>query len=359
MKIKRTAVILAACMGISLLAGCGDDNQKIFEQADKDLAQGSYEYAREGYLTSVKNKVKLPLSYRGAGIASLRLGDYQDAIQNFASALACEDTGKALAKDILAYKATAEIKAGSYEDAMADCQTLIKDHDMDADTWFLAGNAALLLDSYEEAASDFGKSFDADPTYDRAIRIYGIYLDQDMEADGTTYLEAALKKKTKDSESHCDKGRIYYYMEDYDNARQELTQAANDGEEEADLLLGMVYLAQNDISNARTMFQNYVEASVGDGDTKDGYSPAKGYNGLALCDIAEGNYDSALTNISSGITVSDTDDLQSLLFNEVIAYEKKLDFASALDKAQTYVGMYPNDADGQKEVAFLKTRTGA
>ena len=67
MKIKRTAAILAACMGISLLAGCGDDNQKIFEQADKDLAQGSYEYAREGYLTSVKNKVKLPLSYRGAG----------------------------------------------------------------------------------------------------------------------------------------------------------------------------------------------------------------------------------------------------------------------------------------------------
>ena len=121
----------------------------------------------------------------------------------------------------------------------------------------------------------------------------------------------------------------------------------------------MVYLAQNDISNARTMFQNYVEASVGDSDTKDGYSPAKGYNGLALCDIAEGNYDSALTNISSGITVSDTDDLQSLLFNEVIAYEKKLDFASALDKAQTYVGMYPDDADGQKEVAFLKTRTGA
>ena len=81
MKIKRTAAILAACMGISLLAGCGDDNQKIFEQADKDLAQGSYEYARDGYLTSVKNKVKLPLSYRGAGIASLRLGDYQDAIQ--------------------------------------------------------------------------------------------------------------------------------------------------------------------------------------------------------------------------------------------------------------------------------------
>ena len=121
----------------------------------------------------------------------------------------------------------------------------------------------------------------------------------------------------------------------------------------------MVYLAQNDISNARTMFQNYVEASVGDSDTKDGYSPAKGYNGLALCDIAEGNYDSALTNISSGITVSDTDDLQSLLFNEVIAYEKKLDFVSALDKAQTYVGMYPDDADGQKEVAFLKTRTGA
>ena len=122
--------------------------QKIFEQADKDLAQGSYEYAREGYLTSVKNKVKLPLSYRGAGIASLRLGDYQDAIQNFVSALACENTGKALAKDILTYKATAEIKAGSYEDAMADCQTIAEDYAMDADTYYLTGCVALAMDIF-------------------------------------------------------------------------------------------------------------------------------------------------------------------------------------------------------------------
>ena len=85
--------------------------RKFLNRQIKTWQQGSYEYAREGYLTSVKNKVKLPLSYRGAGIASLRLGDYQDAIQNFASALACEDTGKALAKDILAYKAHSRDKS--------------------------------------------------------------------------------------------------------------------------------------------------------------------------------------------------------------------------------------------------------
>ena len=41
---------------------------------------------------------------------------------------------------------------------------------------------------------------------------------------------------------------------------------------------GMVYTEQGDAENARTMYQQYInEAENG----------AKGYNGLALCDIAE------------------------------------------------------------------------
>ena len=70
---------------------------------------------------------------------------------------------------------------------------------------------------------------------------------------------------------------------------------------------------------------------------------AKGYNGLALCDIEDGDYDSALSDIESGIHVAGAEDMQSLLFNEIVVYEKKLDFQTALQKAQEYLELYPED----------------
>lgn len=357
MKVRKTAVILAACLGISVLAGCNSEKQKIFEQAGKDLEQGSYAYALEGYQTSVQNQVKLPLSYRGAGIASLRMGDYETAIQSFTSALNEKKVGKALEKDLLSYRATAELQSGAYENAMADCQTLAQEHDMDADTWFLTGKVALAMDAYDEAAADFEQSFGEDSTYARAIQIYEVYLEKDMEADGTRYLEAELSSEPKNAGDRLDRGRVYYYMEDYEKAREELNAATADGHAEAFLLLGMVYMAQNDVSNARAMYQEYVAKAAGDsGKEKSSYSAAKGYNGLALCDMAEGNYDAALADIADGISTAAAEDMQSLLFNEIVVYEKKLDFATALQKAQAYLEMYPGDAAAEKELAFLKTR---
>lgn len=335
-------------MGITLFAGCGGEKQKIYEQAGKDLEQGSYEYALQGYEASVKNEVKLPHSYRGAGIANLRLGNYEAAVECFTNALNSENIGKALRKDVLSYRATASYKAGAYEDAMADCQTLSEDGALDADGYFLTGKVALAMDSYEEAASNFQQAYVEESTYDMAIRIYQAYIEKDMEADGTRYLEAALKTEPKDVQDYCDRGRVYYYMEDYANAQKELIEAANQESTEAVLLLGMVYLAQNDVSNARAMYQEYV--------SKEGAS-AKGYNGLALCDIQEGNYSEALANITNGLPSATTEEMQSLLFNEIVVYEKMLDFSTALQKAKEYLEMFPEDEAAAKELAFLKTRT--
>ena len=171
-----------------------------------------------------------------------------------------------------------------------------------------------------------------------------------MEADGTRYLEAALKTEAKSAEDYCDRGRVYYYMEDYTNAQKELTEAVNQKSTEAMLLLGMVYRAQGDTANARTMYQQYVAADDSD--------PARGYNGLALCDIDDGSYDSALENITKGLEDASTAEMQDLLFNEIVVYEKKLDFATALSKMQEYVKMFPDDENAQKELTFLKSRNG-
>ena len=304
-----------------MLTGCGGQNKKTYDQAVTDLEQGSYDYALEGYKSSITAGYKSAQSYRGAGIASLHLGNYQDAIDYLTSGLNDEKAGKTLKKDMLAYRATAELKSELFDAAMADCQTIAEDYAMDADTYYLTGCVALAMDSYDEASTNFTDAYDADASYEMAIEIYEAYLEKDMEADGTRYLETALQ-----------------------------TEAKNKKSTEGILLLGIVYKSQGDTANARAMYQQYIET--------EGSSPAKGYNGLALCDIDDGNYDNALTDITNGLADASTEEMQDLLYNEVVVYEKKLDFATALSKIQEYLKMFPDDENASKELIFLQSRNG-
>ena len=116
-------------------------------------------------------------------------------------------------------------KPNLYDQAMADCQTLAEDYSLNANDYYLTGCVALAMDSYDEASSNFSEAYGSDSTYEMAIQIYEAYLTQDMEADGTRYLEAALKTEAKTADDYCERGKVYYYMEDYENARTELTTA--------------------------------------------------------------------------------------------------------------------------------------
>lgn len=350
MRNKKIIWMLTAGLGAVLLTGCGSEQKKTYEQARTDLEQGNYDYALNEYQSCISSGYKLAESYRGSGIVKLRTGDYQGAIDDLTSALNDEKLGKSDRKDILEYRAAAELKAELYDQAMADCQTLAEDYSMDGNVYYLTGCVALSMDSYDEAASNFSEAYGEDATYEMALQIYEAYLEHDMEADGTRYLDAALKTEPKSGDDYCERGKVYYYMEDYDNAIKELTEAVNKNSSEAMLLLGQVYMAQGDNSNARTFYQQYIDA--------DGEDPAKGYNGLVLCDIAEGSYDSALQNISQGLGDASSDEMKDLLFNEIVVYEKQMDFATALSKAQAYVDMFKDDQAAAKELTFLQSRTG-
>ena len=350
MRNKKIICLLAAGLGALLLTGCGGENQKTYEQANADLEEANYDYALNEYQACISAGYKLAQSYRGSGIVKLRTGDYQGAIDDLTNALNDEKTGKSDRKDLLEYRAAAELKAELYDQAMADCQTLAEDYSLNANDYYLTGCVALAMDSYDEASSNFTEAYGEDATYDRAIQIYEAYLEKDMEADGTRYLEAALKTEAKNAEDYCNRGKVYYYMEDYSNAQKELTEAVNQKSTEGMLLLGMVYRAQGDTSNARSMYQQYV--------SEDDSEPAKGYNGLALCDMDDGSYDSALENISKGLEDASTEEMQDLLFNEIVVYEKKLDFSTALSKMQEYIKMFPDDENAAKELTFLQSRNG-
>ena len=350
MRNKKIICLLAAGLGALLLTGCGGENQKTYEQANADLEEANYDYALNEYQACISAGYKLAQSYRGSGIVNLRTGDYQGAIDDLTNALNDEKTGKSDRKDLLEYRAAAELKAELYDQAMADCQTLAEDYSLNANDYYLTGCVALAMDSYDEASSNFSEAYGSDSTYEMAIQIYEAYLGQDMEADGTRYLEAALKTEAKTADDYCERGKVYYYMDDYENARTELTTAADKGSTEATLILGMVYMAQGDTSNARSFYQQYIDA--------DGDDPAKGYNGLALCDISDGDYDSALQNISQGLGDATSDEMRDLLFNEIVVYEKKLDFSTALSKAQEYVQTFKDDDAAAKELTFLQSRVG-
>ena len=350
MRNKKIICLLAAGLGALLLTGCGGENQKTYEQANADLEEANYDYALNEYQACISAGYKLAQSYRGSGIVKLRTGDYQGAIDDLTNALNDEKTGKSDRKDLLEYRAAAELKAELYDQAMADCQTLAEDYSLNANDYYLTGCVALAMDSYDEASSNFSEAYGSDSTYEMAIQIYEAYLGQDMEADGTRYLEAALKTEAKTADDYCERGKVYYYMDDYENARTELTTAADKGSTEATLILGMVYMSQGDTSNARSFYQQYIDA--------DGDDPAKGYNGLALCDISDGDYDSALQNISQGLGDATSDEMRDLLFNEIVVYEKKLDLSTALSKAQEYVQTFKDDDAAAKELTFLQSRVG-
>ncbi len=346
MKIRGIPWILGGLISLTLLGGCAG-RDKAFSQAEKDLEQGSYEYALTGFDNCAERGVNLSESYRGAGISNLRLGNIEEAVEDFTASLECEDISRLVKKDVLCYRAACLVKLERYDEAMADCQSLAEEFEGNADIYFLTGKTALALDSYSEASTNFQMAYQEEPGYDMALRIYETYVDKDMEADGTRYLEAALESEAQTPEDICNRGRIYYYMEDYESSREELLQARDQGSTEAVFLMGMLYMAQEDYSNARSMYQECT--------THEDYA-ARGYNGLALCDLAEGNIAAALEDIQMGIPSASTEDLKSLLYNEIVAYERQLDFSTALKKVREYLDIFPGDPDAEKERIFLRSR---
>ena len=101
-----------------MLTGCGGQNKKTYDQAVTDLEQGSYDYALEGYKSSITAGYKSAQSYRGAGIACLHLGNYQDAIDSFGKALDESDgIVNSFELDVLKYRGEAEYKLADYKAA--------------------------------------------------------------------------------------------------------------------------------------------------------------------------------------------------------------------------------------------------
>ena len=260
------------------MAGCGKETPSYYELGAEDLEGKKYQSAIENFELAIAEEKYEVEALRGEGIAYLKMGKYEEAQQALEKARdLAADSEKAMRADILAYLAVVQYQRGDFEGSAATCDQML-DVKNSKEGYFLRGTAYLHLDQYDKAASDFGKVAADSKEYNDYLEIYRVYEKCDMKADGESYLEMALDIEAGDERDHYDRGRVYYYLEEYDKAKKELTTAYNDGYKEAAIYLGKVYAEQGDTANARA---NYNES------LSEQSLQAKAYNGMAYCDILD------------------------------------------------------------------------
>lgn len=347
------ALGIAAVLSGSL-TGCGTEKQPTtYELGMEALEKGSYTEAVSYFQDMLDNETGMEAeAYRGLGIAAVRQKDYATAISWFQKCLDAIPENRNymdFTEDVLFYQANAYTKNGDTDKAMNIYNQLL--------TGKHAGRAYLLRGilyaddgKFGQAGQDFRKAVDRDDSYEVYLQIYTCYARNNREADGAAYLKEAQEKIPRTPEEYYEMGRINFELKDYDAAISDLKTAVEGNVDGAIMLLGRIYLLNGDTDSARELFQS--------GLSTEGQASVC-YNGLALCDIADGDYDSALNNISSGLSSGDGKVQEELLFNEIIVYEKKLDFTTALEKAQAFAESYPQNTDAARELKFLQNRTEA
>lgn len=319
------------------------------ESGSRKVESGDYTGALADFQRGINAGENLLLVYRGAGLAYMGAEEYDKAIEAFDEALENMEQGKKdVAVDILLYKSSLLFKTEQYEELISVCDQILELDSSNSDAYFLKGTCALRSGDLDEAAQNYESAVDhAKTDYDLYLDIYKEYEQIDQSAEGDLYLQKGLDIPDSSEKGHYNRGRIYYYLEQYDQAKNELQDFADIKHPRCLELMAKVYLEDGDIDESIDIYKELIE------EEKD---IAGSYNGLALCEISRENYQDALDYIKKGLEQEDTKAIKELRYNEIVAYEGLLDFATAKLKCGEFVARYPGDELGQKEYKFLESR---
>ena len=159
-----------------------------------------------------ENRIEQQQSLRTQGIAQAQSGDYDSAVQSFDQALKLSDMQVgSLELDIAAYKAAAEYHQGNLDQAIDTCSAIL-DVKKSAEIYLTRG----LL--YRDA--------------------------ENQEAANADFTEALNRTSKKDL---IMKGRLYYYMKDYTNAKSCLEEAVKNGDQEGVYWQAELYWGESEV----------------------------------------------------------------------------------------------------------------
>lgn len=331
------------------LCGCGKKGNPNVDEAMQYITAMDYQAALASFDVAEQNGEDARLIARGRGIASMGLTDYESAITYLLECLALSDgVVEDMDYDANYYLAAAYQKCGRYAEAEAVYDAILALRENETDAYFLRGNARLEQGNYQAAKEDFDKIVELEPNnYKRLIQIYEVLSAEGYKNLGVEYLQAALEKKSSKMTAF-DEGLIYYYLGNYEQAQISLEKAKETGEADAYLYLGMAYEATGDYNYAITnVYTSYLAKNDGN---------AEIYNQLGLCYMKQEEYALALEAFQNAMKIEDNGMMQTLQFNEIIAYEYLGEYTQAEVLLDNYLKTYPDDEVAQREYDFLSTR---
>ena len=345
-RIYIAAVTAALMIGA---AGCGlQDKNENLSAGMEAVAALEYDNALVSFEAAREAGEDERLILRGEGLAYMGKTMYAEAAAAFEAALACSDGRvKNVDYDINYYLATTYYKQGELGKAINVYSAIIALKPGEKDAYYLRGVIYTQQGNLDSAKEDFDKAIALDnANYDRIIDIYGILASEGYKETGQEYLQAAMDAGTKGMTNY-EKGRICYYLEDYENARTYLEKARDDGGYEAVLFLGKTYETLGDNNYAISVYNTFLDSA--------GANPQV-LNQLGLCRMQAGDYEGALSAFQRAMNIEDNGMLQVLKMNEIVAYEKLKDYKKASVLIDSYLKTYPDDKEAQREAVFLSTR---
>lgn len=344
---KKGCGLVLSLLAAVALTGCGSGEEKVhsaMELIESLDYQGALTQLEEAEAAGENSR----LIARGRGIAYMGLTDYGQAVSCFQEALAgSAGLVEPMDYDLNYYLAAAYVRNGQFEEARAAYDAILALRPEEEAAYFLRGSARLHLGDYEGAIADFDKVISMDgKNYDRLVEIYEILAHFGYKEAGQAYLKNALE--AEDSQmSQYDSGRIYYYLEEYQKASMALEEAKEKGGAESYLYLGRAYEAMGDYNYASSVYSSCISKERGN---------AEVYNQLGLCELAKKEYQKALEAFQAGLAIEGNGMVQTLSFNEIVAYEYLGEYQKAAVLLQSYLESYPDDEKAVREQQFLSTR---
>lgn len=349
MKDKRLGTVLIAAGIAVLCTGCGfgSKNENI-DAGMTAVAELNYDLAIESFEAAKEAEEDPRLLYRGEGMAYMGKTQYAEAAEAFETALSLSD-GRIndMDYDINYYLATAYYKQGETDKAIRAYTAILDLRPEEGDAYYLRGVIYTERGKLEEALADFDKTISLNTRdYDRLISIYCVLAENGFKESGQKYLQTAMESGTKYM-TNFEKGRISYYLEDYDNARTYLEKAREEEGADAVLFLGKTHEILGEYNYAISVYNNFLES---------GAESPQILNQLGLCKIEMKDYQGALEAFQRAMNIEDNGMMQILKMNEVVAYECLGEYKQAAALLGSYLNTYPDDASAKREYEFLKTR---
>lgn len=340
--------VMALALAVFVMTGCGADKTDNISAGMEAISALDYDTALDCFATARQNGEDERQISRGEGIAYMGKTMYAEAAEAFLHALQLSNgLPDSMDYDMNYYLATAYYKQGDYDHAIEIYDAILDLKNGEKDALYFRGAAYAAKGRLEDAKLSFDAAVAVDSAdYDRIIDIYCVLNEYGYKEVGEQYLQAAMENDTKVMTNY-EKGRISYYLGEFENARTYLEKARDEKGYEAVLFLGKTYETLGDNNYAVSVYNTYLE--------NNGNCPEV-LNQLGLCKLHMDDAEGALQAFQTAMQIEDNGMLQTLKMNEIIAYEHLHEYKRASVLIESYLKSYPDDEEAQREYLFLKSR---